>query len=63
MNFDSNPEKSDLILENSTKILSAEEYVVLGVTTDNWVTFYNYLKNVCKKIANRLKALSRIAPY
>ena len=63
MNFDSNPEKSDLILENSTKILSAEEYVVLGVTTDNWLTFYNYLKNVCKKIANRLKALTRIAPY
>ena len=63
MNFDSNPEKSDLILENSTKILSAEEYVVLGVTTDNWLTFHNYLKNVCKKIANRLKALTRIAPY
>ena len=63
MNFDSNPEKSDLILENSTKILSPEEYVVLGVTTDNWLTFYNYLKNVCKKIANRLKALTRIAPY
>ena len=63
MNFDSNPEKSDLILENSTKILSAEEYVVLGVSTDNWLTFYNYLKNVCKKIANRLKALTRIAPY
>ena len=63
MNFDSDPEKSDLILENSTKILSAEEYVVLGVTTDNWLTFYNYLKNVCKKIANRLKALTRIAPY
>ena len=56
MNFGSNPEKSDLIHENSTKIPSAEEYVVLGVTTDDWLTFYNYLKNV----ANRLKALTRI---
>ena len=29
MSFGSNPEKSDLILKDSTKILSAEEYVVL----------------------------------
>ena len=29
MSFGSNPEKSDLILKDSTKIFSAEEYVVL----------------------------------
>ena len=63
MSFGSNPDKSDLILEGSTKIPSAEEYVVLRVTIDNRLTFYNHLKNLCKKIANKLNALTRIAPY
>ena len=31
MSFGSNPDKSDLILEDSTKIPSAEEYVILRV--------------------------------
>ena len=61
--FGSNPDKSGLILEDSAKIPSAEEYIILGVTTDNRLTFYNHLKNLCKKIANKLNALTRIAPY
>ena len=47
MRLGSNPDKSDLILEDSTKIPSAEEYVILGVTTGNRLTFYNHLKNLC----------------
>ena len=34
MSLGSNPDKRDLILEDSTKIPSAEEYVILGVTID-----------------------------
>ena len=30
---------------------------------DNRLTFYNNLKNLCKKIPNKLNALTRIAPY
>ena len=52
-----------MILEGSTKILSAEEYVIWGVTIDIRLNFYNHLKNLCKKIANKLNALTRIAPY
>ena len=52
--FGSNTDKSGLIPADSTKIHSAEEYVVLGVTTDNRLAFYNHLKNFCKKIANKL---------
>ena len=63
MSFGSNLDKSDLILEDSTKIPSAEEYAILGVTIDNRLTFNNHLKNLCKKIANKLNALTRIAPY
>ena len=60
--FGSNTDKSDLILEDSTKIPSAEEYI-LKVTIDSRLTFYNHLKNLCKKIINKLNALTRIAPY
>ena len=63
MSFGSNPNQSDLILEDSIKNLSAEEYVILGVTIDNRLTFYNHLKNLCQKIASKLNALTRIAPY
>ena len=61
MSFSSNLDKSDLILEESTKIPSAEEYVVLGFTIDNRLTFYNLVKS--KEIANKLNALTRIVPY
>ena len=63
MSFSSNHGKRDLILEYSTKTPSEEEYVILGVTIDNRLTFYNHLKKICKKIANKLNALTRIAPY
>ena len=48
--FGSNPDKRDLVLVVSTKIPVAEEYVILGVTIDNRLTFYNHLKNLCKKL-------------
>ena len=63
MSFGSHPHKSDLILEDSTKIPTAEEDVVVGVTIDDRLTLHNHLKNLCKKIANKLNALTRIAPY
>ena len=50
MSFGSNPDKSDLILEDSTKIPSAEEYVILGVTRDNRLTFTTTLKTFVKKL-------------
>ena len=52
-----------MILEDSNEIPSADKYVILGVTIDNRLTFYNHLKNFCKKIANKLNALTRIGPY
>ena len=55
MTFDSNPDKSDLILDGSTKIPSTEEYVVLRGMIVNRLTFYNHLKNLCKKIAKKTK--------
>ena len=39
MSFGSKPVKSDLILEDSTKLPTVEEYVILGDTIDNRLTF------------------------
>ena len=46
MSFGSNPDKRDMILEDGTKIPFTEEYVILGVTIDNRLTFYNHIKNL-----------------
>ena len=43
--------------------LTSEGYLVLRITMDNRLTIYNYLKSPCKKIANKLNALIKIAPY
>ena len=58
MSFASNPDKSDLIFENSTKFPAAEEYS-LGNYDRQQTDFYNYLKN----LPNKINALTRIAPY
>ena len=56
LSFNCNSEKRELILEKSTKIPSAEKYLVLGYTIDNRLTFHNYLKNLCKELAEKLNA-------
>ena len=58
--FGSNPGKSNLILEASIKIFLEEESAVFGVTIENRLTFLSYLKDLCKKIANKLNMLIRL---
>ena len=52
-----------LLLEDGTMIPSAEEHVVLSITIDSHLNFYSHLKQLCKKVANKLNALTRIAPH
>ena len=54
---------SNTIVGDGTIVPSAEEHVVLGITIDSRLTFYFHLKELCKKVANKLNALTRIAPY
>ena len=63
MTFGLNTTKNEFVLEDDIVVLSAEERVVLGITIDSHLTFYSHLKQLSKKVANKLNALTRIAPY
>ena len=56
----SKSEINDFILEDRTKIPLTLEHEVLGITIK---TNLKQLKKLCKKIANKLKALTRIMLY
>ena len=63
MTFGSNTTKNEFFFEDGTIVTSAEEHVVLGITIDSRLTFYSHLKQLCNKVANKLNALTKIAPY
>ena len=62
MTFGSKFNNNDL-LEDGTTIPSVEEHVVLGITIDSHLNFYSHLKQLCKKVVNKLNALTRIASH
>ena len=62
MNLSLNTIKNEFDLEDATIVPSAEEHIVSETTVDAHFTFYSHLKQLCKKIANKLSALTRIAP-
>ena len=53
--------KNEFVLEDETIVPFAEEHVVLGITIDSRMIFYSHLKHLCKKVANKLNALTRMA--
>ena len=59
----SKAEINNFILEGRTKMRITLEHEVLGITIDTNLNFYSYLKQLCKKVANKLNALIRIIPY
>ena len=63
MTFGLNTTKNKFVFEDCTIARSVEEHVVLGITIDSHLTFNSHLKQLCKKVANKLNALTRIAPY
>ena len=52
---------NDFILEDRTNIPLTLEHEVLRITTDTNLNFYSHF--LCKKVANKLNALTRIMPY
>ena len=59
----SKSEINNFILEDRTKIPLTLEHEFLGITIDTNLNFYNRLKELCKKVANKLNALTRIIPF
>ena len=57
MTFGLNITKNEFVLEVGAIVSPAEEHVVLGITIDS------RLSKLCKKVANKLNTLTRIAPY
>ena len=53
---DAQPKFSD---DNIT-MKNVSEEKILGITTDNKLTFKSHLKNICKKANGKLNALARI---
>ena len=56
-------EINNFILEDRTKIPLTLEHEVLGITIDTNLNFYRHLKQLCKKVANKLNALTRILSF
>ena len=50
----SKSEINDFILEDRTKIPLTLEHEVLGITIDTNLNLYSHLKQLCKKVANKL---------
>ena len=73
MNYQkANPDKSQLLLTSKdetsikidiTDIRSSSSKKLLGVLTDNKLTFNKHVSRLCKKESNKLHALARISKY
>ena len=73
MNYQkANPDKSQLLLTSKdetsikidiTDIRSSSSKKLLGVLTDNKLTFNKHVSRLCKKESNKLHALVRISNY
>ena len=59
----SNTIKNEHVLKDGAIVPSAAEHVVLGTTIDSCLTCCFHLKQLCKKVANKLNDLTRVAPH
>ena len=62
-NMNMNTTKNEFVFEDGTIVPSAEEHVVLGITIDSRLTFCSHLKQLYKKVAHKLNALTGIDPH
>ena len=59
----SKSERDNFVLEDRTKIPVTLEHEFLGITIDSNLNFYSHLEQLCKKVATKLHAFTRIIPY
>ena len=56
-------QNKQFILQDRIKIPLTLEHEVLQTTIDTNLSFYSHLKQLLKKVANKLHALTRIVPH
>ena len=52
-----------ILLTKNTSLTNVFVRKLLWITVDSRLTFHAHLKQLCKKFANRLNALTKIVPY
>ena len=53
----------DTFLHNGKKFKNSKEETILGVIIDNKVTFDSHINRMCKKVGQKLSALSQISAF
>ena len=53
----------DTFLNNGKKFKNSKEETILGVIIDNKVTFDSHINRMCKKVGQKLSALSQISAF
>ena len=52
-----------MCLGKDTGMKNIKEQKILGVTIDNKLTFKSHIKNLCKKISQKIVALSKLSNH
>ena len=55
--------ESDIFKFEYVFLENSKEEVILEITIDNKLTFASLIKSICRKVGQKLSALSRISPY
>ena len=51
------------MIQNDTKFRNCKEETILGVIIDNKLSFDSHIDRICKKVAQKLSALSQISAF
>ena len=51
------------MIQNDTKFRNCKEETILGVIIDNKLSFDSHIDRICKKVGQKLSALSRISAF
>ena len=58
-----NSDDNDTLSLNELNLKSSDYEIILGIIIDRKLTFNKHIKNLCKKVGQKLYALLKISPY
>ena len=63
MQFHGKDTRNETFIFKSLVMKNSKEQKILGVTIDNKLTFKSHIKNLCKKISQKISALSKLSNH